>query len=49
MYECITVETHREEDEFGEAEGELDEREWYTTEERPDSSSSMEVMLGVLR
>jgi hypothetical protein len=46
MYECIKVETHREEEEFWEAEGELDEREYYITAIRPDSSSSTEARIG---
>jgi hypothetical protein len=46
MDECIKVETHREEEEFWNVEGELDEMEWYITDACPDSSSSTEAHVG---
>jgi hypothetical protein len=47
MYECITVATHREEDEFWNVEGELDERDWGITESQPSTgTSSTEAQVG---
>jgi hypothetical protein len=47
MYECITVTTHREEDEFWMAEGELDGMGWDVPGSRPSTgSSSTEAHVG---
>jgi hypothetical protein len=47
MYECITVATHREEDEFWLGEGEFDEMVWDNTGSRPSTgTSSTEAHVG---